>query len=160
MPCPYCRSEYVANRKCRTSLGYKTFCCSTCRRHFNDRTGTPFNDLRFPTDVVLLAVLWRLRCKLGFRDVAELFLERGLEVSYKTARVWEFRFAPLVSQHLRARRRGRGGFSWHLDETCVMVNGRWCYLYRAIDRDGNVLDSMLSEKRNEHATRRFLRFLL
>jgi len=158
--CPYCRSEHVAKRKRRTSLGYRTFYCTPCRRHFNDRTGTPFNDLQFPTDVVLLAVLWRLRYKLGFRDVAELLLQRGFEVSYETVRVWEFHFAPLVSQNLRARRRGRAGHSWYLDETYVKVSGRWCYLYRAIDKDGNLLDSMLSEKRDKHAARRFLRRLL
>ncbi|NQW18323.1 MAG: IS6 family transposase [Chloroflexi bacterium] len=160
MSCPCCRSENVANRKRRTSLDYRIYYCNSCKRQFNDRTGTPFNDLQFPTDIVLLAVLWRLRYKLGFRDVAELLLERGFEVSYETIRVWEFRFAPLVSKNLRARRRGRAGLSWYLDETYVKVNARWCYLYRAIDRAGNLLDSMLSEKRDKYAARRFLRRLL
>ncbi|NQW18621.1 MAG: IS6 family transposase, partial [Chloroflexi bacterium] len=136
MSCPYCRSEDVANRKRRTSLGYRIYFCNSCKRQFNERTGTPFNELQFPTDVVLLAVLWRLRYKLGFRDVAELLLERGFEVSHETVRVWEFRFAPLVSNNLRARRQGRAGLSWYLDETYVKVSGRWCYLYRGIDREG------------------------
>ena len=73
------------NRKRRTVLDYRTFFCNACRRHFNERTGTPFNDLQFPTDIVLMAVLWRLRYKLGFRDVAELLLQRGFEVSYETS---------------------------------------------------------------------------
>ena len=73
---------------------------------------------------------------------------------------WEFRFAPLVSERLRAKRRGNAGRSWYLDETYVKVSGRWCYLYRAIDRDGNLLDSMLSEHRDRQAARRFLRRLL
>jgi len=101
-----------------------------------------------------------LRYKLGFRDVAELLLQRGFEVSYETIRVWEFRFAPLVSENLRAKRRGKAGRSWYLDETYIKVGGRWRYLYRAIDRDGNLLDSMLSEYRDKHAARRFLRRLL
>ncbi|MDG0867248.1 IS6 family transposase [Candidatus Lucifugimonas marina] len=117
-------------------------------------------DLQFPTDIVLLAVLWRLRYKLGFRDVAELLLQRGFEVSYETIRVWEFRFAPLVNENLRAKRRGIAGQSWYLDETYVKVSGRWRYLYRAIDREGNLLDSMLSEHRDKHAARRFLRRLI
>ena len=160
MSCPHCQSSSVSKRKHRTSLGYKTFFCRDCDRRFNERTGTPFNDLQCPTDIVLLAVLWRLRYKLGFRDVAELLLQRGFEVSYESIRVWEFRFAPLVSENLRAKRRGKAGRSWYLDETYIKVGGRWRYLYRAIDRDGNLLDSVLSEHRDKHAARRFLRRLL
>lgn len=160
MPCPRCRSQSTTKRTARTSLGYKIYYCRQCKHRFNERTGQLFNNLQFPTDVVLMAVLWRLRYKLGFRDVAELLLHRGFEVSYETVRTWEFRFAPLVSTNLRARRRGKSGRSWYLDETYVKVSGRWCYLYRAIDRDGNLLDSMLSEHRDKHAARRFLRRLL
>jgi transposase-like protein len=147
-------------REKRTSLGYRTFYCLACTRRFNERTGSPFNDLQFPTDIVLLAVLWRLRYKLGLRDVAELLLQRRYEVSYETVRAWEFRFAPLVSEKLRLKRHGPGGRSWYLDETYVKVSGRWSYLYRAIDREGNLLDSMLSPRRDRQAARRFLRRLL
>ena len=76
MSCQHCRPESIAKRRRRTSLGYRIYCCRTCRRHFNDRTGTPHNDLQFPADIVLLVVLWRLRYKLGFRDVAELLLQQ------------------------------------------------------------------------------------
>ncbi len=130
------------------------------QRRYNERSGTPFNDLQFPTDIVLLSVLWRLRYKLGFRDVAELLVQRGYTVTHETIRAWEFRFAPLVSERLRARRRGRAGRSWYLDETYVKVGGVWRYLYRAIDREGNLLDSMLSEQRGRAAARRFLRRLV
>ena len=123
--CPHCLSTSISKRKHRTSLGYRTFCCRDCNKRFNERSGSPFNDLQFPTDIVLLAVLWRLRYKLGFRDVAELLLQRGFEVSYETIRVWEFRFAPLVSENLRAKRRGKAGHSWYLDETYIKVSGRW-----------------------------------
>ena len=160
MTCPHCLSTSISKRQHRTSLGYRTFSCRACRLRFNQRTGSPFNDLQFPTDLVLLAVLWRLRYKLGFREVAELLLQRGCEVSHETIRNWEFRFAPMVSERLRAKRRGHAGRSWYLDETYVKVSGRWCYLYRAIDRDGNLLDSMLSEHRDRQAARRFLRRLL
>jgi transposase-like protein len=160
MSCPHCLYASVSKRKRRTTLGYRTFFCADCDRRFNERTGTPFNDLQFPTDIVLLAVLWRLRYKLGFRDVAELLMQRGFEVSYETIRIWEFRFAPLVSENLRSKRRGIAGRSWYLDETYVKVSGRWRYLYRAVDREGNLLDSMLSELRDKHAARRFLRRLI
>jgi transposase-like protein len=160
MACPHCLSKSVSKRKRRTSLGYRTFYCRDCERRFNERSGSAFNDLQFPNDIVLLAVFWRLRYKLGFRDVAELLLQRSFEVSYESIRVWEFRFTPLVSANLRNKRRGIAGPSWYLDETYIKVSGRWRYLYRAIDREGNLLDSMLSEHRDKHAARRFLRRLI
>ena len=151
MSCPHCQATAARRRRQRTALGYRLFSCTSCRRRFNERTGTLFNELQFPTDIVLLAVLWRLRYKLGLRDVAELLLQRGYDVSHETIRAWEFRFAPLISADLRTRRQGHGGRSWYLDETYVKVSGRWCYLYRAIDRDGQLLDSMLSEHRDRGA---------
>ena len=106
---------------------------------FNERSGTPYNHLQYPTDLVLLVVLWRLRYKLSLRDLAEMFLERGFVFSHEAARDWEARFAPLLAARLRAKRRGHGGASWHADETYLRVNGRWCYLYRAIDREGHLI---------------------
>ena len=158
--CPRCGSNQTSRRRRRTSLGYRTFACRACQSLFNERTGTPFNDLQYPTDVVLLAVLWRLRYKLSFRDVAELLAERGFQVTHETVRAWEFQFAPLLSERLRAKRRGRAGVSWYLDETYVKVGERWCYLYRAVDHRGDLIDSMLSERRDKHAARKFLRRLL
>ncbi len=160
MNCPHCVSAATTRRQGRTTLGYRRFNCRSCKRRFNERTGTPFNDLQVATDVVLLAVLWRLRYKLSFRDVAEMLLQRGVEVTHETIREWEFRFAPLLAGQLRAKRRARAGESWYLDETYVKVAGRWCYLYRAIDGEGELIDSMLSEHRDKHAARRFLRRLV
>ena len=157
MTCPHCLSTSVSKRKLRTSLGYRTFCCQDCGRRFNERSGTPFNDLQFPDRYC------PTRCSLASEiqaRVTELLLQRGFEVSYETVRIWEFRFAPLVSENLRAKRRGAAGHSWYLDETYIKVSGRWRYLYRAIDREGNLLDSMLSEHRDKHAARRFLPRLL
>ncbi len=117
MICPHCRANTVHRREQRTALGYRRFWCGYCRRRFNERTGTPFNELQYPTegDVVLLGVLWRLRYKLSFRDVAELLLQRGYVVTHETVRQWEFRFAPLVTQQLRARRRGHDAFEYSYD---------------------------------------------
>jgi len=84
MNCPHCRSTATSKRKHRIALGYVRFLCRSCHRRFNERTGTPYNDLQFPTDIVVLAVLWRLRYKLWFRDVAELLLQRGYEVTHET----------------------------------------------------------------------------
>ena len=110
MDCPHCDSGETSRRR-RTALGYRTSACRACRRTFNERTGTPVNDLQYPTDIVLLAVLWRLRYTLRFRDVAALLLDRGDAVTHETIRSWEFRFAPLLGDKLRAKRRGCAGVS-------------------------------------------------
>ena len=157
MNCPSCASTVTKERTKQTSLGYRTFCCSACKRTFNERTGTPFNYLEYPTDIVLLVVLWRMRYKLSLRDLTEMFLERGFAFTHEAVRDWETRFAPLMADQLRIKRRGQAGRSWYADETYVNVKGRWCYLYRAIDRDGNLVDSMLSEKRDMEAAKRFFK---
>lgn len=83
MSCLLGRSRSTVKRTARIPLSYRIYYCRTCRRRFNERTGTPFNTLQFSTDMVLMAVLWSLRYKLGFRDVAELLLQRGFEVSHE-----------------------------------------------------------------------------
>jgi putative transposase len=155
MACPYCQGDTTQELQRRTTLGYRLFWCRPCRRTFNERTGTPFNHLQVPTDIVLLVVLWRLRYKLSLRDLAEMFLTRGFTFTHETVREWEERFAPLLTERLRAKRRGKAGVKWHADETYVRVQGRWCYLYRAIDADGNLVDSMLSVTRDMTAAKRF-----
>ncbi len=157
MPCPHCAASATTEQPRRTALGYRTFRCRACRRAFNERSGTPFNHLQYPTDVVLLVVLWRLRYKLSLRDLAELFLPRGVVFTHETVRDWEARFAPLLSERLRAKRHGQAGASWYVDETYIKVSGSWCYLYRAIDRDGNLVDARLSETRDLDAAQRFFR---
>jgi len=155
VPCPHGAATATTAQPRRTALGSRTFRCGTCRRIFNERTGTPYNHLQYPTDVVLLVVLWRLRYKLSLRDLAEMFLARGLVFSHEAVRDWEARFAPLLTTRLRAKRRGTAGTKWHADETYVKVDGRWCYLYRAIDREGNLVEALLSEKRDMAAAQRF-----
>jgi putative transposase len=155
MNCPHCTSLSTKEQRKKTILGYRTFRCSACKHLFNERTGTPFNYLEYPTDIVLLVVLWRLRYKLSFRDVAEMFLERGWSFTHETVRDWEARFAPLIAGQLRIKRRGQAGRSWYVDETYLKVHGKWCYLYRAIDHGGNLVDSRLSEKRDMEAAQRF-----
>ena len=119
MTCPHCTATTTTELTKRTQLGYRTFRCSTCRRQFNERTGTAFNYLEFPTDIVLLVVLWRVRYKLSLRDLAEVFLERGFEFTHEAVRDWEACFAPLVADKLRAKRKGQAGRSWHVDETYI-----------------------------------------
>lgn len=155
MDCPHCSSTSTSERADRTTHGYRRFRCGDCGRGFNERTGGAFNRLQYPTDIVCLVVLWRLRYKLSLRDLAEMFLERGFVFTHEAVRDWEAKFAPLVTQQLRQRRRGKAGESWYVDETYVKVDGRWCYLYRAIDRDGNLVDVRLSKNRDFAAAEAF-----
>jgi transposase-like protein len=86
-----------------------------------------------------------------------MFLERGFEFTHEAVRDWEARFAPLLTDKLRTKRTGQAGRSWHVDDTDIKVAGVWTYLYRAIDRDGTLIDVMLSEKRDMDAAQRFFR---
>jgi putative transposase len=157
MTCPHCGSAATVERPDRTELGYRRFRCRACQRSFNERTGTPFNRLQYPTDVVSLVVLWRFRYKLSLRDLTEMFLQRGIVFTHETVRDWEVRLAPLLTDALRKKRRGAVRDSWYVDETYIRVQGRWCYLYRAIDRDGTLVDVRLSTARDLAAAETFFR---
>jgi putative transposase len=157
MNCPYCQSTATTERLDQTVLGYRRFRCRDCQQEFNERTGTLFNRLQYPTDVVCLVVLWRIRYKLSLRDLTEMFLQRGLIFTHETVRAWERKLAPLLSEALRKRRHGAVGKSWYVDETYIKVQGQWCYLYRAIDRDGTLVDVRLSDTRDLAAAEAFFR---
>src|SRR3954454_9823837 len=157
MTATHCQCHQISPGTRTTDLGYKIFRCHVCRRKFNERTGTPFNHLEFPTDIVFQVVLCRLRYKLSLRDLAELFLLRGFTFTHEAVREWEERFAPLLAKQLRRKRQGKVGRRWYVDETYLKVKGKWCYLYRAIDRQGNLVDSMLSATRDMGAAQRFFR---
>jgi transposase-like protein len=109
MNCPHCCSTYTTQLQRTTDLGYAVFRCQECRRTFNERTGTPFNFLEVPTDIVFQVLLCRVRYKLSFRDIAEIFLLRGFEFTHETVRDWEERFAGIFSEQLRSKRQGKLG---------------------------------------------------
>ena len=102
-------------------------------------------------------VLWRLRYKLSLRDLAEMFLIRGLVFSYEAVRDWEAKLTPALAENLRRRRKNKVDRSWYVDETYIRVRGGWRYLYRAIDRAGALVDVMLSEHRDLAAAKAFFR---
>ena len=127
--CPTCSSTKIGQLKHRTSLGYQRFRCRECRCSFNERSGSPFNFLEYPTDLVLMVVRWRLRYCLSLRNLCEMMSERGFYFTHETVRLWEQRYAPLIIEHLRNRRRGQMGKSWYVDDTYISrlkVNGVTC----------------------------------
>ncbi|MCC5480486.1 IS6 family transposase [Streptomyces barringtoniae] len=118
-----------------------------------------YKGFRFPPEVIAHAVWLYHRFPLTFRDVDELLFERGIQVSYETVRLWCERFGPEYARRLR-RRQPRPGDKWHLDEVFLKVNGRTRYLWRAVDRDGNVLDVLVTNSRDTKAAKRFFLKLL
>ena len=150
-------SAAVAERPERTAQGYIRFRCRECGRQFNERSTGLLNRTQYPSDVIALVVLWRLRYKLSLRDLAEMFLVRGITFSHEAVRDWEAKLTPALAEELRRRRRGHIGRSWYIDETYIKVHGQWRYLYRAIDRDGALVDVMLSEHRDLAAAKAFFR---
>jgi transposase, IS6 family len=102
------------------------------------RPRSAFAGFRFPAEVIVVAVRSYLRYGLSYRDVEELLAERGIEVDHVTVFRWVQRFTPLLADPARFRRHSPGD-RWFVDETYVKVNGRWRYVYRAVDQHGQVL---------------------
>src|SRR3978361_2167973 len=110
-----------------------------------------FTGFRFPREVIVLAGRWYLRFGLSYRDVEELLAERGIVVDHVSVYRWVQRFTPLLIDAARPCRHTPGD-RWFVDETYVKVAGRWAYLYRAIDQFGQVIDVLVSDKRDLAAT--------
>ena len=155
MECVGCSSAAVSERSECTVQGYRRFRCRACGKQFNERSAGSLNRTQYPSDVIALVVLWRLRYKLALRDLPEMFQIRGIVFSHEAVRDWEAKLTPALAEDLRRRRRGKAGCSWYVDETYIKVHGHWRYLYRAIDRSGALVDVMFSEKRDMAAATAF-----
>lgn len=95
-----------------------------------------------------------MRYAVSYRDLEEILAERGFSVDHATLNRWVVKFTPLIAAQARKRQTAK---SWRMDETYIKVKGRWTYLYPAVDRDGQTLDFLLSERRDRAAARRFFR---
>ena len=115
-----------------------------------------FKRHRFPVEVILLCVRWYCKYGISYRDLAEMMSERGVAVDPSTIFRWVQRYAPEIERRIRRYQGPRSG-SWRVDETYVRVGGKWKYLFRAIDKHGQLIDFMLSDRRDTGAAYRFLR---
>jgi putative transposase len=113
---------------------------------------------RFPPPIIQHAIWLYLRFTLSYRDVEELLVERGLEVSYETVRRWVLKFGSRFARRLR-RSRPRPSDRWHLDEMVVRIAKRM-YLWRAVDHEGEVLDMLVQRRRDTRAALRLMCKLL
>ena len=109
----------------------------------------------FKKDMILMLVRCYLAYSLSYRDIEELALERGLKVDHSTINRWVIEYAPQLEELFRKGHKRPVGISWRMDETYIKVKGEWVYLYRAVDKEGNTVDFMLSEKRDELSARAF-----
>ncbi len=114
---------------------------------------------RFPPDTIRLAVWLYYRFTTSLRDVEEVPAERGITVSYETIRCWANKFGPVIAANIR-KRRGRADSVWHLDEMVVRINGVRMFMWRAVDKEGEVLDVLVQKRRNKAAALKLLRKLL
>ena len=112
-------------------------------------------------EVIRLAVMMYVKYPLSLRNVEDLLAERGIDISHETVRSWWNRFGPLFAADIRRRRvsamRQFRHWRWHLDEMVVKVNGEHHYLWRAVDHEGEVLESYVTKSRNRKAAVRFIR---
>lgn len=153
--CPHCQSSDIKSISKKTLLGYKQFVCQSCNKQYNERTGTKLNFIMYPTAVVMMIVQYYYRFKVSLDDVVDLMLMRGFTLCHQTVRNWVQTFGADLGINIRDRRYGYGGKKWHVDATYIKVEGRWCYLYRAIDKEGNLIDVYLSDVRDSAAAEKF-----
>jgi putative transposase len=122
---------------------------------------SPFSYLKTSPEIIRLAVMLYVRFPLSLRNVEDLLHERGVEISHETVRFWWNRFGPIFAAEIRRRRvdamRACHHWRWHLDEIYVKINGVTHYLWRAVDHEGEVLESFVTKTRDREAALKFLR---
>jgi len=111
----------------------------------------------FEKTLILMAVRWYVGYSLSYRDIEELMLERCVKADHSTINRWVVRYAPLLEEEFRKNHKRKVGTSWRMDETYIKVKGVWHYLYRAVDKAGDTIDFMLSEKRDKPAAEAFFK---
>jgi putative transposase len=119
MRCIGCGSTAVSERTERTARGYRRFRCRVCGKQFNERSASLLNRTQYPSDVIALVVLWRLRYKLSLRDLPEMFLIRGIVFSHEAGRPSSPRYWPKVYVVAGVARLGRAGTPTKLTSRCT-----------------------------------------
>jgi putative transposase len=120
----------------------------------------PFKGFQSSPEIIRLAVMLYVRFPLSLRNVEDLLHERGVEISHETVRFWWHRFGPMFASEIRKRRiegMKSSRWRWHLDEMFVKINGERHYLWRAVDHEGEVLESFVTKKRDKKAALKFLK---
>ncbi len=121
---------------------------------------SPFRYFKTSPEIIRLAVMMYIRFPLSLRNVEDLLHERGIDICHETVRFWWHRFGPVFASEIRKRRvegMRSSGWRWHLDEVFVKINGERHYLWRAVDHEGEVLESFVMKTRDKKAALKFLK---
>jgi len=111
--------------------------------------------IHYPLEVMLTCVRWYVAYPLSLRHIEEMMQERGVFVDHATVHRWAIKILPVLAAVFRRRKRPVGS-SWRMDETYIKMAGQWKYLYRAVDREGDTVDFLLTARRDLAAARSFL----
>jgi len=124
----------------------------------------PFKYSKTSPEVIRLAVMMYVRFPLSLRNVEDLLHERGIDISYETVRFWWNRFGPIFAANIRQKRiqslLAWSNYKWHLDKMYVKINGEIHYLWRAVDHEGEVLEAVVTKRRDRKATLKLLKKLM
>ena len=124
----------------------------------------PFRYFNSSPEVIRLVVMMYVKYPLSLRNVEDLLAERGIDISHETVRFWWNRFGPMFAAEIRKRRvahmRTYPQWRWHLDEAFVKINGKLCYLWCAVDHEGEVLESVVTAKRDKAAALKLLKRIM
>jgi putative transposase len=121
---------------------------------------SPFRYFKTSPEIIRLAVMMYIRFPLSLRNVEDLLHERGIDICHETVRFWWHRFGPMLAAEIRKRRvegMRSSHWRWHLDEVFVKINGERHYLWRAVDHEGEVLESFVTKTRDKKVALIFLK---
>ena len=116
-----------------------------------------FRGHRVEKDIILLCVRWYLAYPLSYRNLEEMMEERGIQVDHSNIYRWVQKFTPPLEAAFRNGKKRPVGSSWRMDETYLKIKGQWKYLYRAVDKEGQTIDFLLTVHRDKKAAKRFLK---
>jgi putative transposase len=121
----------------------------------------PFRWFDSSPEVIRLVVMMYVKFPLSLRNVEDLLHERGIDLCHETVRLWWNRFGPMFAAEIRRKRvqamRQHTHWRWHLDEVYVKINGEMHYLWRAVDHEGEVLESYVTKTRDKAAALKFIK---
>jgi putative transposase len=157
----------LVGQDCRFDDLIAALCQTNLRRlwpWYDRAMSNPFRYFNSSPDVIRLVVMMYVRYPLSLRNVEDLLAERGIDISHETVRFWWNRFGPMFAAEIRKRRvahmRSYPQWRWHLDEVFVKVNGTLCYLWRAVDHEGEVLEAVVTARRDKAAALKLLKRIM
>ena len=125
------------------------------------KPASPFRYFNSSPEVIRLVVMMYVRFPLSLRNVEDLLFERGIDICHETVRLWWNRFGPMFASEILRKRvqlmRSYTHWRWHLDEVFVRINGKQKYLWRAVDHEGEVLESYVTETRDKASALKFIK---